>query len=80
MLIAHALDSIYEIFADNNYDEVLKENEIIKQMQDGGQALMGLFEQQKKAKVLGKHELDNAENMVLNLEGFCEYKIAEFKK
>jgi len=44
VLIAHALDSIYEIFADNNYDEVLKENEIIKQMQDGGQALMGLFE------------------------------------
>ena len=49
-------------------------------MREGYQGLVGLYEKQKKAKTLGKHELDNAENMVLNLEGFCDYKLAEFKK
>jgi hypothetical protein len=49
-------------------------------MQDGQQGLANLYSTAKKQKLISKNELNAAENAMVNLGGFTDYKLAEFSK
>jgi hypothetical protein len=49
-------------------------------MQAGQEGLTTLYNKTKKDKSLSKNELNQVENALINLAGFSQYKLDEFKK
>ena len=49
-------------------------------MSSGNTMLYQLFKQAKKQKSYSKHELDQIENALENIEPFIDYKKSEFAK
>ena len=74
VLIAAALDAFYDIFSEEDYNQLLLENQVIQLMASGAPGLRQLYLKCKQQKLLGRSELANAENALENLLPFVEYK------
>ena len=74
VLISAALDAFYDIFSEEDYNQLLLGNQVIQLMASGAPGLRQLYLKCKQQKLLGRSELANAENALENLLPFVEYK------
>ena len=72
--ISYALDGFYEVFSEEDYNDILKEHNIIDQMASGAQGLEDMLERAKLSKTYSSDELGKIEDALMNVKPFVEYK------
>lgn len=74
VLISGALDALFDIFSEENYNTSLLERNVVQLMAQGAPTLSALYQKCKQEKTLNRNELANAENALENVMPFIEYK------
>ena len=75
LLIANCLDCFYEIWSEENYNQLLKDFNILALMKQGYPTLLQLRKEANKRKLYSAQELDEIDEAVSNLESFVTYKM-----